>query len=161
MRTGGEQTTGGPSSSCEMIILRNNSHGGIIRVCMGIFTTALGNKKNTSNYQKNTSPFFYSVSLVIWPLTLMKRANFSELFVSKFSTYIRKAQGWTLHFRTPDPRSKIFSESPTTLVVLGFYHKKNSFTPINMAELHALKVQYPPPLFQITKKKLIEISFIL
>ena len=33
--------TGGPSSSCEMIILRNNSHGGIIRVCMRIFTTAL------------------------------------------------------------------------------------------------------------------------
>ena len=37
--------TGGPSSSCEMIILRNNSHDGIIRVCMGIFTTALRNKK--------------------------------------------------------------------------------------------------------------------
>ena len=34
-------TTGGPSSSCEMIILRNNSHGGIIRVCMGIFTYKL------------------------------------------------------------------------------------------------------------------------
>ena len=31
-------TTGSPSSSCEMIILRNNSHGVIIRVCMGIFT---------------------------------------------------------------------------------------------------------------------------
>ena len=45
-------TTGGLSSSCEMIILRNNSHGGIIRVCMGIFTTALRNKKNTSNSQK-------------------------------------------------------------------------------------------------------------
>ena len=45
-------TTGGPSSSCEMIILRNNSHGGIIRVCMGIFTTALRNKQNTSNSQK-------------------------------------------------------------------------------------------------------------
>ena len=28
-----------------MIILRNNSHGGIIRVYMGIFTTALRNKK--------------------------------------------------------------------------------------------------------------------
>ena len=26
------------------ISLRNNSHGGIIRVCMGIFTTALRNK---------------------------------------------------------------------------------------------------------------------
>ena len=30
---------------CEMIILHNNSHGGIIRVCIGIFTTALRNKK--------------------------------------------------------------------------------------------------------------------
>ena len=37
-------TTGSPSSSCEMIILRNNSHGVIIRVCMGIFTAALRNK---------------------------------------------------------------------------------------------------------------------
>ena len=37
--------TGSPSSSCEMIILRNNSQGGIIRVCMGMFTTALRNKK--------------------------------------------------------------------------------------------------------------------
>ena len=45
-------STGGPSSSCEMIILRNNGHGGIIRVCMGIFTTTLRNKKNTSNSQK-------------------------------------------------------------------------------------------------------------
>ena len=36
-------TTGGPSYSCEMIILRNNSHGRIVRVCMGIFTTALRN----------------------------------------------------------------------------------------------------------------------
>ena len=38
------EPTGGPSTSCEMIILRNNSHGGIIRVCMGIFTAALRNK---------------------------------------------------------------------------------------------------------------------
>ena len=33
--------TGGLSSICEMIILRNNSNGGIIRVCKGIFTTTL------------------------------------------------------------------------------------------------------------------------
>ena len=38
-------STGGPSSSYDMIILRTNSHGGIIRVCMGIYTTALRNKK--------------------------------------------------------------------------------------------------------------------
>ena len=35
-------TTGGPSSSCDMIILRNNSHGGIIRVCMGIISNSWG-----------------------------------------------------------------------------------------------------------------------
>ena len=82
--------TGGPSSSCEMIILRNNSHGGIIRVCMGIFTTALRNKKIRQILKKNTSPYFHSVSFVIRPLTSMKRAHFSE-FISRFSTYIRKA----------------------------------------------------------------------
>ena len=58
-------TTGGPSYSCEMIILRNNSHGGIIRVCMGIFTTALRNKKIRQILKKNTSPRFHSVLLVI------------------------------------------------------------------------------------------------
>ena len=99
-------TTGGPSSSCEMIILRNNSHGGIIRVCVGIFTAALRNKIIRQILKKNTSPYFYSVTLVIWPLTLMKRTHFSELSISTFSTFIRKAQGWTLHFRTPDPRSE-------------------------------------------------------
>ena len=77
--------TGGPSSSCEMIILRNNSHGGIIRVCMGIFTTALRNKKIRQILNKNTSPYFHSVSLVIWPLNLMNRAHLSELFISRFS----------------------------------------------------------------------------
>ena len=54
---------------------------------MGIFTTALRNYK----IRQNTSPYFHSVLLVIWPLTLMKRAHLSELFISRFSTYIRKA----------------------------------------------------------------------
>ena len=80
--------TGGPSSSYEMIALRNNSHGGIIGVCMGIFTTALINKKIRQILNKNTSHYFHSVSLVIWPLTLMKRTHFSELSISRFSTYL-------------------------------------------------------------------------
>ena len=45
-------------------------------------------------------------------------------------------------------------QSTTKLVVLGFNRKENSFSTTNMAELHALKVKYPPPLFQITKKKI-------
>ena len=38
------QITGGSCSSCEMIILRNDSHDEIIRVCVGMFTTAIRNK---------------------------------------------------------------------------------------------------------------------
>ena len=87
--------TGGPSSSCEKIILHNNSHGWIVRVCMRMFTTALRNKTIRQILNENNSPYFHSVSLVIWPFTLMKSTH-----------YIRKAQAWTLHFRTPNPRSE-------------------------------------------------------
>ena len=56
-------TTGSPSSSCEMIILRNKSHG-------DYYYSALRNEKQYGQIlQKNTSPYFHSVSLVIWPLT--------------------------------------------------------------------------------------------
>ena len=44
-------STGGPSLSCELILLRNKSHGEMIRVCMGIFTHALGNKKYSQTSQ--------------------------------------------------------------------------------------------------------------
>ena len=46
------ENPGGLSSSCEMIILRHNSYGGIMRVCMGIFTTALRNKKKSNSQLK-------------------------------------------------------------------------------------------------------------
>ena len=84
---GRSYSTGNPSSSCEMISLRNNSHGGIIRVCMGIFTTALRNKTIRQILNKKTSPYFHSVSLVIWPLTLMKRFHFSVHLVVHFEVF--------------------------------------------------------------------------
>ena len=60
------QSTGGPSSSCEMIMLRNKSYGEIIRVCLGIFTSALRNKKKHNQIlNKNTSPHFDNESLAI------------------------------------------------------------------------------------------------
>ena len=83
------------------------------RVCMRIFTTALRSKTIRQILNQNTSPYFHSVSLVIWPLSLTKSTQFSELFISRFSTYIRKAQGWTLHFRTPDLRSEKFQRKMT------------------------------------------------
>ena len=89
--------TGGPSSSCEMIILRNNGHGEIIRVCMGIFTTALRNEKIRQTLNKNTSPYFHSVLLVIWPLSLMKRTHFREFSISRFLYLHKKTSKWTTH----------------------------------------------------------------
>ena len=61
------------------------------RVCMGIFTTALRNKKISKILTKNTSPYFHSALLVIWPLTTLKGTHLSELSILRFSTYIRKA----------------------------------------------------------------------
>ena len=48
--------TDGPCSSCEMIILQNKSRGGIIRVCMGIFTTALKKKYSQILTHRHLAP---------------------------------------------------------------------------------------------------------
>ena len=56
--------TDGSSSSCEMIILRNKSRGGIIRVCMGIFTTAL--KKKIQSNSHTPSPSTRSSKTIYW-----------------------------------------------------------------------------------------------
>ena len=81
---GAGRATGGPGASCEKIILHNNRHGGIIRVCMRIFTTALRNKTIRQILNENNSPYFHSVSLVIQPFTLMKSTHLSELSISRF-----------------------------------------------------------------------------
>ena len=51
--------TGGPS--CEIIIMRNKSRCEIIRVCIGIITTAPKNKKYSQILNKNTSPYIREV----------------------------------------------------------------------------------------------------
>ena len=57
------RNTGGPSSSCEMIILRDKSGGEIKRVCMGIFTTAPRNKKIRSNsLYSHTNSYNYTMT---------------------------------------------------------------------------------------------------
>ena len=46
-------------------------------------------KKYGQILQKNTSPYFNSAALVICPLTMSKRTHFSELSISRSTTYIR------------------------------------------------------------------------
>ena len=45
-----DRITGGPSSSSEVVILRKKSHGEVLRVCMGIFTTAPRYEKDTVKF---------------------------------------------------------------------------------------------------------------
>ena len=47
------------------------------------------------------------------PLLWWNEPLFSELSVSRFPTYVRKAHVWTLHFRTSDPRSEKFQRKMT------------------------------------------------
>ena len=77
---------GGPSSHCEMIILRNKSHGEIIRFVREYLRALVGVKNDSPILNKNTSPYFHCASLVIKPLTMLKRTHFSELSISRFIT---------------------------------------------------------------------------
>ena len=72
----------------------------IIRVCMGIFTAALRNKKLSQILNTNISPYFQSALLAIWPLTMLKRTHFSELSISRF-THKRSTR---LHTPLPNAR---------------------------------------------------------
>ena len=68
--------------------------------CIGIFTAALRNKKLSQILITNTSPYFQSALLAIWPLIMLKRSHFSELSVSRF-THKRSTR---LHTPLPNAR---------------------------------------------------------
>ena len=72
-----------PNSSCEMIVLRNNSHGAIVRVCVGIFSTASRNKNVKFSMKirhlTSTEHRLLSDRLLRWRETI-------ELSISRFPT---------------------------------------------------------------------------
>ena len=57
-----------------------------MRVCMEYWRPLLGIKNTVKFSIKNTSHYFYTESLVVWPLTMLKRTHFSELYISRFTT---------------------------------------------------------------------------
>ena len=85
--------TGGPSFSYETIILRNKSHGEIIRVCMEIFTTVLRSKIIQSNSQEkylNLLPQCIACYLTAYYDEKNPFPGFiSELFSFRFTRYRR------------------------------------------------------------------------
>ena len=77
-------STGGSSSSCEMIILRNKSNGKIIWVCIGIFTTAFRNKKKHSQILTKIPHLLQCIAC-----NLTAYYADSESSISRFTTYAR------------------------------------------------------------------------
>ena len=111
-------TTGDPSSSCEMIILHNNSHGGIIRVCMGIFTTALRNKKYVKFSKKiphlaSTAYCLLSDRLLWWKEPIWASCSFRG-FQRTFWSKLRLSVGCTGKIEF------VVNWNETTVYVLGF-----------------------------------------
>ena len=104
----------------------------------------LGIKKFSQILNKNTSPYFHSASLVIWPLTMLKRTHFSELPISRFSTYIRKhKKSPRLHTPFSNARSEKRklqaqndraatnpTQSLSTYTVVSFQFTTNSIFPV-------------------------------
>ena len=78
-------TTGIPSSRCEMIVMRNKSHGENISLC-GNNNDHSWEVKIPSNSQENISPYFQRALLTVSPLIMLKRSQFSEFFISRFTT---------------------------------------------------------------------------
>ena len=135
-----------------MIILHNNSHGGIIWACMRIFTTALWNTTIRQILNKNTSPYFHSVSLVIWPLSLMKRIHFSGLSISRFSTVVHeKSQRLNTPFSNARSEKRKFptqndqaatntTQNPSTYTLVSFQFNTNSIFPAHRTLSHSFLV---------------------
>ena len=104
----------------------------------------LGIKKFSQILNKNTSPYFHSASLVIWPLTMLKRTHFSELPISRFSTYMRKyKKSPRLHTPFSNARSEKRklqaqndraatnpTQSSSTYTVVSFQFTTNSILPV-------------------------------
>ena len=86
-----------------MIILRNNRHGEIVRVCMGIFTTTLGNKKIGQILTKiphltSTVHCLLSDRLLRWREPILA----SYLFRGFLRTQEKRFSNRFLQYRDPD-----------------------------------------------------------
>ena len=108
--------TGGPSSSCEMIILRNKSYGVIIRICMRIsriwlylFILKSGRKySHTNSYYLAMTPISQDDYLtagawaarVLTSVMEQKRFNYeSWLFVKHSLKFCEKIKSLSINYK--------------------------------------------------------------
>ena len=116
-------TTGSPSSSCEMIILRITVVAKLW-VCLGIFTTALKNNKIRQILAKIPHLTSTLRCLLFDCLLRWKEPILAIYLFWGFSTYIRKARA-AHHFRSPDLRWMCLDSAldlwPLSHFSLGFF----------------------------------------
>ena len=116
----------GPSSSCEIIIFRNESRGENIRVCMGIFFILFS---ISSQY---TACFVTAY--------LVERAHSNDLSISRFTTHRRRTRLHTPFPHTRSEKRKIWAQNdrvatdptqnPSTYAVISFQFTTNSIFPV-------------------------------
>ena len=135
-------TTGSPSSSCEMIILRITVVAKLW-VCLGIFTTALKNNKIRQILGKIPHLTSTFRCLLFDCLLRWKEPILAIYLFWGFSTYIRKVQGCTLHFRSLDPRWMCLDSAldlwPLSHFELGFFASRIERSEMECAALGFLK----------------------
>ena len=142
-------STGGLSSSCEMIILRNKSHG----VCMNIYDRSKGLKKCSQIPNKNTLPYFHSASLVIWTLPMLKRSHLSELSNSRFTNHMGSPRLHTLFVNARSEKRNIQAQNdqaatnPTqnlsAYIAVSFQFITNSILPVKLTLSRSLLPKFP------------------
>ena len=146
--------TGGPSSSCEMIILRNNGHGGIIRVCMGIFTTALRNKKYVKfSKKKNLTLLPQRVACYLTAYfdekSPFKRVVHFEVFnVHKKSPRLNTPfpNAWSEKRKIQAQNDRAATnptQNPSTYTVVSFQFTTNSIFPVQPTLSRSLLQKFP------------------
>ena len=129
--------TGDPSSSCEVIILRNNGQGGIISVCMGIFTTALRNKKYVKFSKKKN-------------LTLLPQcvACYLTAYFDEKSPFKRVVYFEVFNVHKKSPRLNTWAptnptQNPSTYTVVSLKFTKNSIFPVQPTLSRSLLQKFP------------------
>ena len=77
----------------------------------------MGIQKYCKILNKNTSTYFHSALLVIWPLTMLKRTHFSKLSTSRFTAQKRRTFSY-IFTMTPITHLMIISQPELGLPVL-------------------------------------------
>ena len=135
-------------------ILHNNSHGGIIRVCMGIFTTALRNKKYVKfSKKKNLTLLPQCVACYLTAYfdekSPFKRVVYFEVFnvhkkSPRLNTPFPNAWSEKRKIQAQNDRAPTNpTQNPSTYTVVSLKFTRNSIFPVQLTLSRSLLKKFP------------------